>query len=163
MFQNLRQGGTIYILDKDDVPRLKIGQVLNVGTPTPMYNTQTSGITMGFQPTMEVTIRAKVDEKEGDFAHLPAMQGVHDYGNMVVTDNREAMLSEIDNIKQRAQQELDRTERNKSIIASSNDMFKKLNPNYAKEVERDEAIGQLNSRLDGIEDTMSKVLKLLNK
>lgn len=163
MFQELRQGSTIYVLDKNDKPTLKTGQVLSVGQPTPVYNTQTAGITLGMQPRMEIIIRAKVDDKEGDFAHLPANLGTHDYGTMVVTDSREAMLSEVDTLKQRAQQELDRREKNEAIVAACNEMFKSLNPSYAKEAERDEAIDNLNSRLDGIEDTMSQVLKLLNK
>ena len=82
---------------------------------------------------------------------------------MIVADSREAMLSEVDTMKQRAQQELDRKEKNEAIVAACNDMFKTLNPSYAKEAERDEAIVSLNSRLDGIESTMSQVLKLLNK
>lgn len=163
MFQSLRQGSTIYVLEKSDIPTLKMGQVLNVGQPTPVYNTQTAGITMGLHPTMEVAIRAKVEDKEGDFSHLPAGQSVYDYGNMVVADSREAMLSEIDNISRNAQQRLDSRDKDEATVAACRDMFKKLNPNYAKEVERDEAIGNLNSRLDGIETTMSQVLKLLNK
>lgn len=163
MFQELRQGSTIYVLDKSENPSLKMGQVLNVGVPAPVYNTQTAGITMGMQPRMEITVRAKVDGTDGDFAHLPATAGVHDYGTMIVADSREAMLSEVDTMKQRAQQELDRKEKNEAIVAACNDMFKTLNPSYAKEAERDEAIVSLNSRLDGIESTMSQVLKLLNK
>lgn len=163
MFQNLRQGSTLYVIERSDIPVLKLGQVISVGSPTPVYNTQTTGITMGLQPMLEVTVRAKVDDKEGDFAHLPATSGVHDYGNMVVTDSREGALSEIDNISRAAQQRLDNRDKDEKTVAACKDIFKTLNPNYAKEVERDEAIGNLNSRLDGIEDTMSQVLKLLNK
>lgn len=163
MFQELRQGSTIYVLEKSEKPTLKMGQVINVGQPTPVYNTQTAGITMGMQPRMEITIRAKVDGTDGDFSHLPASSGVHDYGNMVVADSREGMLSEVDVMKQRAQQELDRREKNEAIVAACNEMFKSLNPSYAKEAERDEAITNLNSRLNGIEDAMSQILERLNK
>lgn len=163
MFQNLRQGNTLYILDKSDVPVLKMGQVVNVGQPTAVYNTKTAGLTMGLQPKMELTIRAKVDDKEGDFSHLPADMTVHDYGNMIVTDNREAMLSEVDSLKQGAVQILESVERSKATIAACDEMFKVLNPSFAKEMARDEAIGNLNERLNGIESTMSQMLKLLNK
>lgn len=163
MFQSLRPNDTIYILDKADVPSLRTGQVVNVSAPTPVYNTQTIGVTMGMQTTKEVLVRAKVDEKEGDFAHLPAEGTVKDYGNMIVTDSREAMLSEVDKIRMNAQNELNREELNKSTVSACDEMFKTLNPNYAKELERDQAIDNLNSRLNGIENSMSQILKLLNK
>lgn len=163
MFQNLRQGNALYVLDKADVPVLRVGEIVSVGNPTPVYNTQTAGLTIGMQPKMELAIRCKVDGKEGEFAHLPADQNVHDYGNMIVADSREAMLSEVDSIKQRAQGILDKVESSKATIEACGEMFKTLNPNYAKEQERDEAITSLSDRLDGIESSMSQILKLLNK
>lgn len=163
MFQNLRPGNTIYILDKTDVPALKTGTVLNVGSPMAVYNTQTAGLTMGMQPKMELSVRAKVGEQEGDFAHLPCDQGVHDYGNMIVADSREAMLSEVDAMKQRAQEVLDSVDKNKATIAACEGMFKVLNPNFAKEAERDAEIKNLSGRLDGIEASLSQITKLLNK
>ena len=163
MFQNLRQGSVLYVLEKSEKPVLKMGEVVSVGAPTPMYNTQTAGLTMGFQPTMEVVVRAKVDGKEGDFPHLPATNGVHDYGNMVVTDSREAMLGEVDTLKRTAENVLASVERNENVVSECDTILKSLNPDYAKAKERDEAISNLNNRLDGIESTMSQVLKLLNK
>lgn len=167
MFQNLRQGNQIYILEKGEKPSLKIGQVLKVGSPTAVYNTQTTGIMNGFQPKMEIVVRANVDGTEGDFAHLYTDESVHDYGNMVVTDSREAMLSEVDSLKQKSQQEIDRLEYNKSVVASCGEIFKVLNPRYAKEQERDEAIKDLNSRFDNFEKrmgtTLSNIEKLLSK
>ena len=163
MFQNLKQGDTLYILDKTGIPMLKEGIVVSVGNPTPVYNTQTSGITLGFQNAMEVSVRANVENTEGDFAHLPLSDSVHDYGTMVIADNREAMVSEVDKVRAKAQGELDRDAQNRETVAACDEMFKTLNPNYAKEKERDEAIGNLSSRLDGIESNMSQILKLLNK
>jgi hypothetical protein len=163
MFQNLRQGNTLYVLDKSDVPVLRIGEVVSVGNPTPVYNTQTAGLTIGMQPKMEISIRCRVDGKEGDFAHLPIEQNVHDYGDMLVADSREAMLSEVDNLKQRAQAVLDKVEYSKATITACGEMFKTLNPNYAKEQERDEAITSLSDRLNGIESSITQILKTLNK
>lgn len=163
MFQNLRQGNTLYILEKSETPTLKMGEVVSVGAPTPVYNTQTAGLTMGFQPKMEMSVRAKVDDKEGDFAHLPTDQSVHDYGTMIVTDGREAMLSEVDAMKQRSRHILETVDYHKEVVEACEDMCKKLNPNYAKERERDEAIDTLNERMSGIEEELSKVVKLLTK
>lgn len=161
MFQNLRQGNTLYVIDKSGVPSLKIGQVVSVGNPTPVYST-TTPITVGLQTKTEVLVRAKVDDKEGDFPHLPSDQNVHDYGNMVVTDSREAALSEIDALKQFSQNIIDSVPQHEETILACEEIAKSLNPNYAKEKERDEAIGKLNSRMDNIEGSLGKILKLLN-
>lgn len=163
MFQNLRQNDTIYVIDKTDVPVLKIGQVIDKGNPMPVTPTQTSGLMMGMNQRLELTIRAKVDGVEGDFPHLLTDESTHDYGNMTVADSRESALSEIDKIRMKAQGELDRQELNEKTVESCEDMSKTLNPTYAKEKERDEAIDNLNSRMKGIESNVSQILKLLNK
>lgn len=162
MFQNLRQGDTIYVIDKSGVPFLKMGVVVHKGNPMAVTPTQTNGLMLGMNQQMEITLRANVSGQEGDFPHLLTIEDTHDYGNMVVAGTREAALSEIDKIRMKAQGELDRKEYNENTVASCEEMSKTLNPAYAKEKERDEAIGNLNSRLDGIEDTMSQILKHLN-
>lgn len=163
MFQNLRQGATIYVMDKTEkVPVLKMGQVVNVGAPAPVYNTNPTLMT-GFNAKMEMTIRASVDGAEGDFAHLPCDQGVHDYGSTVVADSQEAMLAVVDNVEREAQQRIDNRENDEKTVAACGEMKKTLNPNYAKEMARDEELKNLSGRLDGIEDSVSQILKLLNK
>lgn len=163
MFQNLRQGDAIYIIDKANVPFLKMGMVVSTGAPIAVAPTTTNGLLMGLNQQMEITVRANVDGQEGDFSHLLTTENVHDYGNMVVTDSRESALSEIDKIRLKAQGELDRKDVNVATVEACEEMSKTLNPTYAKEKERDEAIDNLSDRLDGIEGAMEKILKLLNK
>ncbi len=163
MFQNLRQGDTIYVIDKSGVPYLKIGQVTSIGNPVAVAPTQTNGLMLGLNQLMEITVRASVDGNEGDFPHLLTTEGTHDYGNMVVTDTREGALSEIDKIRMKAQGELDRRETNEKTVDACEEMSKTLNPAYAKEKARDEALESLSDRLDGMESTMGQILELLNK
>lgn len=167
MFQNLRENDAIYVIDKSGVPSLKIGQVKNVGKPMPATPTQTAGLMMGLNQQFEITIRAKVDGQEGDFGHLLTTETVHDYGNMVIAESREVALSEIDKIRMKSQGELDRHDINEQTILSCEEMSKTLNPTYAKEKERDEAISALSTRLDSFEKRMGQALgnieKLLSK
>ena len=163
MFQNLRENDAIYVIDKTGVPYLKIGQVLKVGSPIAATPTQTNGLLMGLNQQMEITVRANVDGQEGNFAHLLTNENVHDYGNMVVTESREAALSEIDKIRMKSQGELDRREINEQTVDACEEMSKTLNPTYAKEKERDEAIDKLSGRLDNMEGSIAQILKILNK
>lgn len=142
---------------------MKMGVVVNKSNPIPATPTHTNGLMLGMNQQMEITLRANVGGQEGDFPHLLTTEDTHDYGNMVVAGTRESALSEIDKLRMRAQGELDRKEQNEKTVASCEDMSKTLNPAYAKEKERDEAIGSLSSRLDGIESAMSQILKAINK
>lgn len=161
MFQNLRENDTVYIIDKSGVPCLKIGQVKTTSRPMPANPTQTTGLMIGMNQQFEVTVRAVVDEKEGDFPHLPTMASVHDYGNMLIAETREAALSEIDKIRTKSQGELDRHDINEQTVAACEEMSKSLNPTYAKEKERDEAISNLGGRLDSLESGMAEILEYI--
>lgn len=163
MFQNLQQGDTVYVIDKSGVPFLKIGQVTSKGAPVAVAPSQTNGLMFGLNQQMELTIRASVDGKEGDFPHLLTTESTHDYGSMVVADTREGALSEIDKIRVKAQGELDRKEANEKTVDACEEMSKKLNPTYAKEKARDEAIESLSGRMTDIESSLGQILELLNK
>lgn len=163
MFQNLRQGNTIYVLDKSDSPTLKMGQVLRVGTPMPSYQTQQPGVMNGFQAKYELTVHAKVDGQEGDLAHLPADQTVHDYGNMIVADSREAMITAVDAMKQQSLQLLESVDHHKKVVAACDEIFKSLNPSFAKEQARDEALKDLNDRLESFEKKFGSALTNIEK
>lgn len=39
MFQGLRQNSILYILEKNGVPKLKVGQVVSVSNPMPKFGT----------------------------------------------------------------------------------------------------------------------------
>lgn len=162
MFQNLKANDALYIIDKSGVPSLKIGQVVNVGKPMPAAPVQTPGLMLGLNQQFQITIRAKIDGQEGDFGQLLTSESVHDYGNMIITDSRESLLSEIDKIRMKSQGELDRHDLNEKTVAACEEMSKTLNPEYAKEKERDEAISSLGGRLDSIESMLTQFMEQLN-
>lgn len=168
MFQNLRQSDTIYIISRNEgIPSLKTGEFVNKSTPVPVAPSNTAGLMMGMNQQQEFIMRVKVDGQEGEFPHILTNENVHDYGNMIVTSTRELALSEIDKIRTKAQGELDRQEQNEKTIDACEEISKALNPAYAKEKERDEAITDLRNRFDKMEETiggtLDKILKQLNK
>ena len=164
MFQNLKQNDALYVIDKSSgVPSLKIGQVVNVGNPMPATPVQTPGMMMGLNQQYKITIRAKIDGQEGDFNQLLTNESVHDYGNMIITDSSEALLSEIDKLRMKAQGELDRHDLNEQTVVACDEMAKTVNPEYAKAKERDEAISKLGGRLDNIESMLAQFMEQINK
>lgn len=163
MFSSLRQGATLYILEKSDPLTLKTGQVTFVGAQTPKYTTATPGVGIGMNTEMVVDVKAKAGEQDYDFKQLPVSSGVMDYGNAFVADSREAMLSEVDRIKAENQQELERVESRKKIVASCDDILKVLNPSFAKEQERDAAIRNLDERFSKMENAVAGIYSMIEK
>lgn len=168
MFSQLRKGNTIYILEKSETPpTLKVGQVVEEGKQVPKYKTPQIG-QYGIQPEMVVDVtEVKVGEQTYKFEKLPVAASVYDYGNAIVSDNREAMLQEVETMRTQSQQVLDSVDYHKSVVSSVEDMLEELNPRYKEEKKRDAAIRDLSERFDDFEERIDKSLagieKLLSK
>ena len=77
MFQNLRAGNTIYVLNKGNSLSLEKGTIVNVSLPVPKYPLAT---TFGNQE-MLVDIVVKINNQEITYQKLPANSDIADFGN----------------------------------------------------------------------------------
>lgn len=160
MFQGLRENGTIYILDKTNiVPKLSVGIIekksdvySRYGTPTmPMMSQPMDGV-------IDFTLRIGNDTAE--LQKIPANQSVcspEGQPNIVVSDNREAILAEVANIKRQRQEVVDAYEPSMEALAACGEMELILNPQLAKEQQRDEEITNLKDKIGGIEDSIGRI------
>lgn len=155
MFSALRQGSVIYILDKGESPKLKIGTVMSITQPNYNNNFLMNNSTM--------TINVKVGEQTLEFKNVPSSQSVVNYNDVLITETKELMSQEVDNMLQSSKSIIDSVTYHESIIASCEDILKDLNPRFAREKERDEDILNLKSKIGGIETKMDKILNLLSK
>lgn len=155
MFSALRQGAVLYILEKGDTPKLKIGQI--EGVTQPRFNPQT-----GFGTTI-IDIAAKVDNERKDFVGVPSNASIHGAGNYVISENREAMISEVNGMLQTSKQIVDNIDYHRSVISACEDILRQLNPDYAKQQERDDAIDSLKQEVGSLKNDMSKILDLLTR
>jgi len=167
MFSSVRQGTTIYVLEHDKangkLPVLTVGQVASFSAPYNKFNSSTPGIGMGITSEKVIDIKVKSGEQEYEFKQLPCDQSVSNYGIAVISDSREGMLSEVDAVKAVSEAELSRTDYNNKVVSTCEGFFKTLNPSYAKDKERDEAIQNLNERFDNLEQNMSKWFASIEK
>lgn len=98
MFSALRQGAVLYILTKGENPDLKIGYVESVTQPRPRYTTYNPSVSFGTNIEMIVDVTAKVGEEKLEYAGVPANASIHEYNKIVISESREAMISEVDAI-----------------------------------------------------------------
>ena len=152
MFSALRQGTVIYILEKGENPSLKIGQV--IGITQPSYSNYLIST---------IDINVKVGEQNMDFKNVPASQSVVNYNNVIITETKELMSNEVENMLQNSRSIVDSVTYHEKLIDSCENILKELNPRFAKEKERDEDINNLKDKMGGIEVKMDKIINLLSK
>ena len=155
MFSALRQGSVVYILEKGENPVLKVGQVVSITQPNYSSNFLMNGST--------IDINVKVNNQNMDFKNVPSSQSVANYNNAVITETKELMSNEVDNMLQSSKSIVDSVAYHNNIITSCESILKELNPRFAKEKERDEDINNLKDKMGGIESKMDKILSLLQK
>ena len=155
MFSALRQGSVVYILEKGENPVLKVGQVVSITQPNYSSNFLMNGST--------IDINVKVNNQNMDFKNVPSSQSVANYNNVIITETKELMSNEVDNMLQNSKSIVDSVTYHNNIITSCENILKDLNPRFAKEKERDEDINNLKDKMGGIESKMDKILSLLQK
>ena len=155
MFSALRQGSVVYILEKGENPVLKVGQVVSITQPNYSSNFLMNGST--------IDINVKVNNQNMDFKNVPSSQSIANYNNAVITETKELMSNEVDNMLQSSRSIVDSVAYHNNIITSCENILQELNPRFAKEKERDEDINNLKDKMGGIESKMDKILILLQK
>ena len=158
MFSGVRQNNSFYILEKENGLKLKIGQVVSVSNPQPVFGTP-----YGAEQFVDIVV--KVDGQTMEFKKLPATQSIADSGKngVVVSDSKEMMNSEVESMLQSSQSLLDKIDYHTQVVEDCNSILKVLNPTLAKEQERDEDINKLKSKIGGLEDKMDKILNILSQ
>jgi 23S rRNA maturation-related 3'-5' exoribonuclease YhaM len=162
MFSGLRQGSTLYVLDKSKEPRVITGFVERVSAPHPMYPNYNPNVSFGtnLQTVVDVTVKVGDDKKE--FVGVPSSAYIHSYGDYVISESKDGMINEVTAMMENSKSIISNVEQHKSNIAACEKILKELNPAYAKEQERDEAIDNISGRMNRIEDILARLESRLN-
>ena len=158
MFSGLRQNGLFYILEKGEELRLKVGQVVSVSNPLPKYGQ--FGYTA--QPEMVVDVKVKVDEETMEFKQLNANASIANSGNVIVSDNKEAMSAEVEGLLHTSKGILESVSYHERVLSSCDGILRELNPSFKKEKEQEEKIGMLEEKMVGVEGTLRDMMSMLS-
>ena len=157
MFSGLRPGSTLYVLDKSSEPKVITGYVESVGIPHPMYPNYNPAVSFGanLQTIVDITVKLGNDKKE--FVGVPSTATIHSYGDYVLSESKDSMIQEVTTMMENSKSILSNVEQHKSNITACENILKELNPVYAKEQERDQAIDNISGRMDRIEDILARL------
>ena len=163
MFSALRQGSVLYILDKTGKPTLKTGFVENVSAPRPMYKTYNPTVSFGMNMQTVVDITIKMGDERKEICGLSSNQSIDSYGDFVVSETKEAMVSEVDAMLQNSKNIIESIDTHKANIEACESILRELNPVYAKEQERNIALDSLTKRVDDLQDSLSRIENILTR
>lgn len=157
MFSGLRQGTTLYVLDKSQEPRVTMGYVERISTPHPMYQNYNPSVSFGANLQTAVDIVVKLGDERKEFVGVPSTAIIHSYGDYVISESKDSMIQEVNSMMQNSKSILSNIEQHKSNITACEKILKELNPVYAKEQERDEAIDSLTKQVNSMQDILARL------
>ena len=162
MFSALNQGSIIYILDKTERPKFKVGEIISISQPKVDYNS--TGQFGQYQATT-VDIKVNIDGNTYEYNSIPSSYSVITYNNGKITlsETKQGLQSEVESILQNSKQIVDKINVYKQNITDCENILKELNPQFAKDKERDERLNSLEERFGGVEDRLDKIINLINK
>lgn len=162
MFSSLNQGSLIHILDKTKGIVYKTAIITTKSEPKVDYGSSPVG--MINLPTF-VDIEAKVDDEVYSFKHIPDSSSLvnYDNGRIIVSETKEGLIPQVENLLHNSKQIVDNIQYHKDVIESCNKLLIDLNPQFAKEKQREEQITKLESKVSNMEDKLDKIINLIKK
>ena len=160
MFQSLKEKSVVYLLENDFKPVLKPAEVVSIKFPQQLA---AGGQYSGLMSEMNIVVKAEggVVTLEG----VPCFENIYTSkdGALTVCDSREVMAAHVEGKYVDVKRKIEEHEYNLSAAAAYEEMQKTLNPQLAKEQERDEEMQKLTKRMDGFEQSISGIQAGINE
>ena len=148
MFKNLRQGNSVYALTTSAEIKIENYKVVSV-SDKPRFET------IDNKPQLVIDLTLEVDGKHKIFV-IPENSATTYAGGTMLTCSRDEVLRELDSMRGISQDYVDKYEMHKDRLARIDEIRDEIMPE-----KRDEK--EVRSRLQRVEDTMSRILEILNK
>lgn len=153
MFSALSQGSSIYLLDKTSSPKLLVGEIVGVTQPKFVYNQAT------------VDLKVRVEDTIQEFNNLPSVSNTVTYngGKLLISETKQGIQAEVEGILANSQNVLNNVDTYKQNVIDCENILKQLNPQFARDKERDDRLQNLETRFDGVETKLDKIFELIKK
>lgn len=157
MFSGLRQGTALYVLDKSEEPKVVTGYVERVSAPHPMYQSYNPNVSFGANLQTAVDIVLKIGNERKEFVGIPSTAVIHSYGDYVISESKDNMIQEVNAMLANSKSIIANVEQHKSNITACEKILRELNPVYAKEQDRDDAIDSLTKQVNSMQDILARL------
>lgn len=155
MFSALQQNSLIYILDKTDGTKFKVGTVEAISAPQTNYSLGTT----------YVNLKVNVEGSTYEYNQVPSNLESITYNNnrVTISETKQGLQSEVETILQNSKQIVENIDTYKQNIVDCENILKQLNPQFAKDKERDERLTALEDKFSGVESKIDKLINLIEK
>lgn len=162
MFQSVRPNSPIYVFHKGDNPRLETGYVVNQPIPKPKYQMPNA---FGQPQELVVDLVIKLNDITVNMNAIPAQLDIADsYSNgenLVISDSREAMNSEILSLKQKSIDIINSAPYHKNLINTYDKLLSDFNPEMAEKQAQQKEISELRAQMNEMSRNMALLIKEL--
>lgn len=162
MFQSVRPNSPIYVFHKGDNPRLETGYVVNQPIPKPKYQMPNA---FGQPQELVVDLVIKLNDITVNMNAIPAQLDIADsYSNgenLVISDSREAMNSEILSLKQKSIDIINSAPYHKNLIVTYDKLLSDFNPEMAEKQAQQREISELRAQVNEMSRNMALLIKEL--
>ena len=106
-----------------------------------------------------------MDDSVQEFNNLPSINNVVTYNNgkIIISETKQGIQNEVEAILTNSKNILDNIDVYKQNIEDCENILKQLNPQFAKDKERDERLSNLENKFDGIESKLDKIFEIVKK
>lgn len=162
-FQGLKQGNSIYIIDRSDKPKLVVADVTNVSAPRAPITNQLAAI--GTNITQVVDITAKVGEQVTLLNNLTANAESETYnqGAQFVAASQGAALREVDRMIADSKAALAKVDYHQAVVTEGEKMLELLNPQYKEAKAQKQDIADLKAQVVGITDKFDQMMQMMTE
>ena len=164
MFQSVRPNSPIYIFHKGDNPRLETGYVVNQPIPKPKYVIPNN---FGQPQELVVDLIVKIGDITYNLNSLPAQIDISDsYSNgenLVVSDNRDAMNSELISLMQKSLDVINSKPYHENLINVYDKLLTDFNPEMAEKQAQQQEITELKNQMNEMSRSMALLIEQLKR
>lgn len=154
LFRDSKSGYPIYILNRKDVS-LQTGKITNVSLPH--FDTKMSSATK-----MVVDIDVMADGKTTSYVFDDSGE-VGYVGDCVISINRDAILREIERIKNQSDEALKMIDYHRDAIGKCDKLLKEFSIEYKERLETTERMTTLENKVDKLTDALTALVNKIDK
>lgn len=160
MFQSVRPNSQIYIFHRGDNPRMEIGYVVNQPIPRPKYQLPAA---FGQPQETVVDLVVKTNDQTYNYNNLPAQQDVADSvsngESLIVSDSRDAISSEIINLKQKSLDIANSKDYHLAMVDKYDKVLLEIHPEMAEKQEQKQEMDTLKKQMDEMSKSIAALME----
>lgn len=159
MFQNLRTGSRLWVLDKGEL-RVDSAEVIETKMSTSQFGVYPNSQYM----PRNVDIRIKFGNEIITLKDFPGDSCSGVFGsNMFIAEAKEIILQEIENIKRNSEKILSEIDTHKDIVTKCNKVLAEHSPDIQRDIERSREIDALKDDIGNMRRDFADIKELLSK